>query len=300
MAALGIRHLGLKLTSVALAVLLWLLVSGDPTVERAMRVPLELTNLPTELELIGEPPSLVDVRIRGSAGALSRIGSGDLAAVLDVRTARPGQRLFHLGAEDVRAPFGVEVVQVLPASIEVSFGESTTKKVPVVAPIDGEPAPGFIVSGVDVQPPEVEVVGPSGLLAALTQARTEPVSVAGASDTVIDTVTVGVTDTAVRLPQTQSVRVTVTITAVPVEWSVTGIPLRVSNAGPNLVLSNRAIDVRVRGARDAMSLPATEFSASIDVGGLTPGRHVVPVRVEAPSGVGVIRVDPAEVGVTIR
>ena len=152
MALFGFRHIGLKVVSIVLASLLWLLVSGEQTVERALRVPLEFTNLPPQLELVGEPPTVVDVRLRGSSGTMSRIAAGELAAVLDVRTAKPGQRLFHLTAGDVRAPFGVEVVQVAPASVPLTFEESGSKMVPVAARITGDPAPGFVVTSVTVEP----------------------------------------------------------------------------------------------------------------------------------------------------
>jgi hypothetical protein len=80
------RNLALKIVSVVIAALLWLIVSGEQTVERVLRIPLEFTNLPPQLELVGEPPTVVDVRVRGSSGTLGRLSSGDLAAVLDVRT----------------------------------------------------------------------------------------------------------------------------------------------------------------------------------------------------------------------
>ena len=37
-----LQHPGLKVLSVGLAVLLWLIVAGEETVERGLRVPLEL------------------------------------------------------------------------------------------------------------------------------------------------------------------------------------------------------------------------------------------------------------------
>src|SRR5207244_7345473 len=47
MAYIGFRHhLGLKFVSIALAALLWVAVAGEQTVERALRIPLEFTNLP--------------------------------------------------------------------------------------------------------------------------------------------------------------------------------------------------------------------------------------------------------------
>ena len=78
MAILRVRHVGLKVVSVVLAALLWLLVSGEQTVERALRVPLEFTNLPPQLELVGAPPAVVDVRVRGSSGTLGRVAAGEL------------------------------------------------------------------------------------------------------------------------------------------------------------------------------------------------------------------------------
>ncbi|HEU4692328.1 MAG TPA: CdaR family protein, partial [Vicinamibacterales bacterium] len=220
MPVLRIKYVGLKLVSLVLAALLWLLVSGEQTVERALRIPLEFTNLPTQLELVGQPPAVVDVRVRGSSGTLSRITAGELAAVLDVRTARRGDRLFHLTAEDVRVPFGVDVVQVTPASVSLTFEESLSKTVGVTARIEGEPAAGYAVGGVTVDPPAVAIFGPASALNGLTEAITEPISVDGASGPVTETVTIGVADPVVRLRAAQTARVTVSIGAAPEEWFV--------------------------------------------------------------------------------
>src|SRR5258705_2031840 len=91
MAYIGFRHhLGLKFVSIALAALLWVVVSGEQTVERALRIPLEFTNLPAQLEVVGDSPNLVDVRVRGSSRALNRIAAGELVAVLGPPSAPAG------------------------------------------------------------------------------------------------------------------------------------------------------------------------------------------------------------------
>ena len=115
------RHIGMKLLSVALALLLWMAVAGEQTVERVLRVPLELQQFPTSLELVGDFTTAVDVRVRGSAGTLSRVVNGDIVAVLDLQGAEAGPRLFRLTPDDVRAPFGVEVVQVSPTTVAMTF-----------------------------------------------------------------------------------------------------------------------------------------------------------------------------------
>jgi YbbR domain-containing protein len=184
-------------------------------VERALRVPLEFTNLPRQLELVGEPPSVVDVRVRGSSGTISRVAAAELAAVLDVRDAKAGPRRFNLKTSDVRAPFGVEVVQVAPASVELTFEESGSKTVPVMARTTGDPAPGFVVSRIAVEPPNVTVTGPVSELSGLKEATTDPVTVANAKATVTETVTIGIANAAVRLGEIRSARVVVTITVAP-------------------------------------------------------------------------------------
>jgi hypothetical protein len=207
-----IPHLGTKIASVVLAVLIWLLVSGEQTVERMLRVPLEFTGFPAVLELVGEPPPAVDVRVRGSSSAIGGIAEGDLAALLDVAAARPGRRLFHLTEADVRVPFGVEVVQVSPASIELAFEEQIERSVPVSPSVEGTPAPGYVVTGVRVNPERVVVVGPRRTVEDVQAAMTEVVSVDGASATVTETVNVGVSHPSVRVRQAPTATVTVTIT----------------------------------------------------------------------------------------
>ena len=115
------RHLGLKVLAIALAALLWLTVAGEHVVERSLRVPLEFRNVPQRLEIVGDPPATVDVRLRGSSALLGRLDPGEIVAVLDLSAARPGSRLFHLRNDEVRAPFGVEVAQVMPSTLPLEL-----------------------------------------------------------------------------------------------------------------------------------------------------------------------------------
>ena len=205
------RHLRLKFVSVCIAGLLWLVVSGERVVERVLRAPVEFQNLPAGLELIGSPPDTVEVRVRGSSGALSRMAAGDMSTVLDLRSARPGRRFFHLTPSQVSVPYGIDVVQVGPSTVMMEFETSAERTVPVEPAIEGQPAAGFEVTSVTAEPANVAVAGPESALRRLTAAVTEPVSIAGQTRTVRETVTIGVPDASVRLRAPQSTVVTVTI-----------------------------------------------------------------------------------------
>jgi YbbR-like protein len=300
MAVAGLRHIGLKMLSIGLAALLWVLVSGEQLVERALRVPLEFTNVPAQLELVGETPPVVDVRVRGSSGALGRIGPGELVAVLDLRDARPPQKLFHLTPMDVRTPFGVEVVQVSPSSISMRFEQSTFKTVPIVPSVEGEPAPGFVIGTVTAEPATVDLVGARSLLDSVTEAITEPVSVVGKSAPVTESVAVGSPEPAVRLRAPLSTKVLVNVTAAPVEWTVQNVPLQIRNADRPTQVNPRVVTVVVRGPLEARGAHAQDFDASVDVDALRAGQFELPVRVVPPPKVGVVRIEPAQVSVTIR
>ena len=302
MAVRGFRHLGLKFVSIALAALLWLVVSGEQIVERALRIPLEFTNLPPQLELVGDTPTVADVRVRGSSGALTRLAQGDLVAVLDLRAARAGRRLFHLTPEDVRRPFGVDVVHVSPSNVSIGFEQSDSKSVPVVPAVEGEPADGYVVGTISADPPTVEVVGPASKIRSLTEAITEPISVNGSSTVVRETVTIGVSDPAVRLRRPQSAVVTVNVAAAPVERRFSGVAVTVKGGSTSAGRRLRPTQVSlvVRGAREVLDATnASAFEAVVDLEGLGQGQFQLPVRVTPPQHLTVVRVEPPQVQVRI-
>lgn len=205
------RNLGLKFLSVCIAALLWLVVAGERVVERVMRAPVELQNVPEGLELVGNAPDTVEVRLRGPSGALSRMAAGDMAAVLDLRTARPGRRLFQLTPGQVAVPYGMEVVQVGPSTLTMEFEMSGLRTVPVEPDVEGRPPAGYEVTSVTSDPATVEVEGPETALKRLRAAVTEPVSVEDQTRTVREVVTIGVPDASLRLRSPQSAVVTVAI-----------------------------------------------------------------------------------------
>jgi hypothetical protein len=106
MAIQVLRHVGLKVLSLALAVLLWSLVAGQKEAERSLRVPLEFRNMPASLEMIGEPPSFVDVRVKGPSTTLGQLRGTELIVTVELSAARPGRRMFHLLPDHVTTPVG--------------------------------------------------------------------------------------------------------------------------------------------------------------------------------------------------
>jgi hypothetical protein len=297
-----LRNIWLKFLSICIAAMLWLVVAGDRVVERALRVPIEFQNLPQGLEIVGEPPESVDVRLRASSGALGRLGPGDMAAVIDLRTARPGRRLFHLTPGGVKVPYGVEVVQVAPSTLPIAFENSAVRIVEVRPSVEGRPAPGYEVSAITSDPATVEIVGPESSLRGLDEAMTEPISIANATRPVREVVTVGVADPVVRLRTPQTAEVTVQVVTGSSRRTLEGVPIRITNLDNELRarVQPATVIVAVRGTERAISeLSADALEASVDAEGLTAGEHAAPVRVLAAQGLTIENVDPQTVRVRI-
>jgi YbbR domain-containing protein len=297
-------HAGLKVASVAFAVLLWFMVSSQrAAVERGLRIPLELQNLPENLEMIEPPQESVDVRVRGAADLLSRLVGGDLVATVDLSTAQPGRRLFHISTERVKAPFAVEITQISPSSIAIRFEQSATRLVRVQPAIEGEPAEGFIVGDITVEPKVVEVVGPESTLRRVEEAITEPVWVGSAQADVKSTVVLGVAEPGVRVKTARSAAVSVAIVPAPEARIVDNVPVRVRNlaAGLTARIVPQAVTVRVRGTKAAVEkINGASIMAYVDLRGVSEGDYGLPVRLEQTKDIGVDQLDPTMVSIHVQ
>lgn len=295
MAYFPFRNVGLKFLSICIATLLWLVVAGDRVVERALRIPVEYQNLPAGLEIVGDPPESVDVRLRGSSGTLGRLAPSETSAVIDLRNARPGRRLFHLTAAQVTVPYGVEVVQVAPATLPIEFENSAVRILKVRPSIEGRPAVGYQVLNVTSDPGTVEVIGPESALRGLDEAMTEPISVANETRPLREVVTIGVADPSVRLRTPQTATVTIQIGPGSSTRTVADVPVSVKNIeqGLRVRLVPPFVSIGVKGTQDAVkALTPDAFEAQVDAAGLPPGDHTVEVKVQAPQGLAIESIAP--------
>ena len=298
------RHLGLKILAIALASVLWLTVAGEHVVERSLRAPLAVRNLPPQLEIVGDLPAAVDVRVRGSSAQLSRIDPGEVVAMVDLTNARIGTRLFHLRTDEVRVPYGIEVAQVMPPTLSLTVEKSLRRTVPIVPATDGDPAPGFVIGRMVAEPSTVDIEGPESKVREVSSATTEPLEIDGKNERVRDVVTVGVADSSVRLVQPVSATVVVEITPAPAEREVPGGPVHWRNLGAGLAsprIVPEVAKVTIRGPREALTKVRPDgIDAFVDLTGLGPGHYNLKVQVDPSQDFGLESVTPGTVGVTIK
>ena len=127
---------------------------------------------------------------------------------------------------------------------------------------------------------------------------------AGQRANVTDVVTIGVSDSALRLVETQSATVVVEVVPAPAERDLPGVPIRWRNLGAGLTarITPTVMRVTVRGRRAAVDeMRAESLDAFVDLAGLGPGQYNLRVQVDtAQTDVGVSSMEPSSVQVTIK
>jgi YbbR domain-containing protein len=178
----------LKLLSLLLAVGLWLFVGASERTEITLAVPVEYVGLEGPLVLEGRRPETVDVELRATRWAAERVSPASVRVWIDVSQLHEGDNLVHLQPEAVEAPSGARVTRLTPGWATLRVVRAATKTVPVVARVQGSPAPAHVLRRVVVEPATVRIKGPRTTIELRTAVDTLPVDVSGRREAVTRTV----------------------------------------------------------------------------------------------------------------
>lgn len=175
-----IEDWSLKLLSLAIAIVLWLLVTGqNQPVTAHVNVQLNFIR-PQSLEISNDPPRTVDVMLTGSRNKLDDLTSLDLVATVDISDQRSGERVLRLADKAViTLPQGIKVDGFQPSAIPIRLEEIVERQIPVEAKLEGKPDEGFEVYSATPNKTSVSVRGPASRVNALQKIPTESIWVTG-------------------------------------------------------------------------------------------------------------------------
>ena len=111
----------LKLLALGISFLLWATYTSEPYAEVGFQVPLEFISMPAHLEISGDVPTSVHVRVRGRSALLRRLVSADLNLRVDLKDGKEGASQIRITPDMVGAPYGATVVQVSPSQFQFTL-----------------------------------------------------------------------------------------------------------------------------------------------------------------------------------
>lgn len=179
------RLIDLRLAVVALvaAVLLWGFSQSTATQERGFEIPVVPTHIPDDLILTARSSDALDVRVRGSRGALRRVPA-NLEYEVDLSGAKPGvtSREVDLTALDVGR--GAQIVSRSPTELEFTLERKIARRLRVKPDVVGKPAEGFVAGEPEATPRRVLVTGAESEVLRLDEVLTETIDVTGATQAI--------------------------------------------------------------------------------------------------------------------
>jgi YbbR domain-containing protein len=180
-------NLGLKLTALLLALLVYLHVYTERPAHMMFSFPIQISDLDSTLSLSGPVPSAVLAELHGTGKQLIRLRLGEPVLKISLAGVTRGRFERSLTSEDLPLGLteGVEVDRMVgPRMFEVQIDRRVRRRVPVAPRVLGVPAPGAASTGPPSAEPEfVTVNGPETAVAKLDSVRLGTVRIDGRRDT---------------------------------------------------------------------------------------------------------------------
>ncbi|CAG0930394.1 hypothetical protein PLCT1_01365 [Planctomycetaceae bacterium] len=172
-------NMRLKGMALAFAVALWFFVAGQSRTEVGFLVPIGLKGIPGDMVMTSMPPEDIEVRVTGPRLFIANLSPAQIAAELDLSSAKEGLNAYKIQPKDIVTPMGVDVLRLRPNSIEVRLEKLSKAEIPVRARVAGRPARGFRVAEVQVYPKSVVAIGTRKELSEARTVYTKAVDVSG-------------------------------------------------------------------------------------------------------------------------
>lgn len=173
------KNLRYAVLAIAIALILWSMAHGQSPVERGYDIPVVFKNLPDTLVITDQSDEEVNIRVLGSRVALRNLSPSKMEYVIDVSGAKVGRTVHEVDVTRLDPGRGVKIVSRSPAQIDVRFEPRGRKIVRIRPDLEGEPATGFALTSVEVDPPRVWLTGARSSVIRLSEVVTETVDVSG-------------------------------------------------------------------------------------------------------------------------
>ena len=275
----------LKVTSVLLSMLLWVVAATEEPGSRVIAARLAIDPPPGRSIL--QAPATVSVHLTGPRRALLELQASGIQFARGIPDTVTGRRvLLTLSPTDLILPRGIDVrVQDLePREVLIELDSVVSRRVAVYPDVEIQAGRGFgLIGGIQVLPGRVLISGPADLVVRLDSVSTFPLLIARAEGEIerriaIDTLGLG----PVRVIPSE---VTLTLEVQEVSDRTFGaVPVRIPSSLGALVADPDSVQLLVRGTVTRIGeLTADSVRVVVDPErGTAPGRAAL--RVVVPQG----------------
>ncbi|MDC7232267.1 MAG: CdaR family protein [Spirochaetales bacterium] len=294
-----------KILSILMAVLLALFYQISNLEERYFSIPLEIrTN--DGFSVSGSYPLSVRVNLRGSEELIYSILDDDLSAVADF-TASDTEGSFKVPVE-IRFDSSLDYrndtmeVRVEPSEITVYQESKITKSLEIVPSLSRFPPNGYELVQYFVSPTFVTVEGPRSQLDEIHSIKTEEIDLSGRYDDFTVSSRLVPPGGNVRFPGGSTVEFRGVVDEAIIIQNMTNLEIVAVDLANDIVIAQNLpeMSITIQGSQLVLEqLRPRDLHFYLDCSGIiVPGTYTMPIRVDVPEGIAVLKYNPREIPVT--
>jgi hypothetical protein len=295
--SLSRSNLGLKALALIIAVGLWL--AGHRDIERAVEVPIEFRNIPSDLMVTDNRVDYVVLRLMGPRTLVSTLDSEDVKLPLDLNGARSGSASYPLAPSSFNLPRGVTVARITPPVIHLRLEPVLKRTLPVTVRTSGKPPPGYKISHATALPEKVSVQGPAEDLRRLSVVETIPIDIEQSRGTIKRRTRLSADGKPFSFDPDQ-VEVSITLEEEHVTRDFEHVNVQAKGFSGEYSVSPRFVSLRVAGPTQLVSnLELDSERVFLNLKGLSAGEHSLSLHFSLPPDVKVVEQKPSRFKVRI-
>ncbi|MGH7247882.1 MAG: CdaR family protein [Pseudomonadota bacterium] len=293
------RNSGLRLISVLLAIGLWMFVNaGQRNSVVTLPVPISYRSLPPGYVIVNHPPDFVKIAVTGSRTLLSLLDPERLTLRLDLTGVPVGHTDFKISPNLFNVGRGTMVTRVTPDDAQIDIDRVVSRDLPVHLNLVGPVAKGYQVNSIELQPATISVSGPSRFVAPLVRAETDPFDVRGADADLERVVGIQNPGLAVHLAVVR-VLAKVDVGDQIANREFHGVNVEVRDTDFKSRVEPGKVSITVRGPILKLASLDPKGIVYVDAQGGAPGLREMPLEVELPDGMQLVKQEPAKVKLRI-
>ena len=195
----------------------------------------------------------------------------------------------------------IEDVDVFPKSVDVNIPIEYTKIVLLDPDFVVKAAPGYIVTGVSVNPKEIHITGKKELLDTLSSVKTERVELSDAKAFVDQEITLILPPGVELANKTEVIRLNANIEKI-IEKPIETNDISIKNLPDDLdaEIQQTLIGAFVRGPESIVNAWDINKAFYIDVLGLNEGAYTLQIFYDKPAEVEMMGINPSMINITIK
>lgn len=297
---LGQSHLFLRVVSIIAGTTLWFYVLNSEPVRIQREFPLKL--LMPESQVVGNIlPESIKVELKGARVFLENVQSSGIEIVAEVASS-PKRQSLRLSANMIALPFGVEVVSIIPDTINLQLVKESAKSLKIRPIVTGDVGPDVAYEIEKISPSTVKVIGPWNVIKDLKDIPTVAMNWIDL-DTSKGSVKINLRELDSRLKYEAGNEVEIFFKVKPKKANLTlkNIPIRfVSNASRiTSRVKEVSLDVLAPESPDFKLTPDTVLvMADIPLG--KKGNVKVDLRAVLPDGVHLLQIHPSSININVK